>query len=161
MHRCCHSFSKGRWSGDFELMTRDIGTVCQDAVQTLASYIREDQSNLSLASLIGQRLMSVQNFATNFVSYTTKSCYELLFLHEVVLERLLCTESCRQKLGMEAVKDAMTIKQQTNITLKRILAAYKDLGEDDINEEVLMSSKVGSSFAKLTEIEGSKRVYDV
>jgi hypothetical protein len=85
--------------------------------------------------------MSLQDYSTNFIAYTTKSCFELLFIHEIVVSRLLCAESPREKLNMTNLSlDA--VKQRTNVTLKRILAAYKNVPEDQISDDVLHSSKV-------------------
>jgi hypothetical protein len=106
-------------------------------MNALKDYLKDRQvqplDRPNLASLIGNRFLSLSAFEHGVIKPATNSCYEFLALHEIMFEWLLCDKDIQQKLGID--KSVPDIRMQTNKMLSRICAMAKRVSIEDVDYE--------------------------
>ena len=95
---------------------------------------------LNIASLIGNRFLSLSAFEDGELRPSRKRCFEFLFLHEVVFERLILVEDIRTKMGIQGTDAGL--KEGSNITLGRLFALDKRCALEEVDHDKLKSAKV-------------------
>jgi hypothetical protein len=114
--------------------SRDIDKVCDETDRHLRAYLNDRQmqptDRPNLASFIGSRFLSLSDFLQSGKP-ASACCYELLFLHEVIFEKLLCDREIQER--MEIRMTEYEIHQIINITLRRICAMESGLPVEDVH----------------------------
>jgi hypothetical protein len=124
---------------------RDVETVCEEASATLGEYLRDriqvsGPARPNIASLIGNQFLSLSAFENEKIRPSRTRCYDFLFLHEIIFERLILAEDIRKKMGVEGT--GADLQKSSNITLARILALEKRCTLKEVDHEVLKPAKV-------------------
>jgi hypothetical protein len=130
---------------------RDVDKISDETKRQLSQYLNDRQmqptDRLNLASIIGNRFLSLSDFLQT-VKPTTTCCYEFLFLHEVIFEKLLCDREIQQRFQISMTDH--DVHQTINITLRRICAMESCVRVDDVHyKNYLNPRKVISSYDKL------------
>jgi hypothetical protein len=124
--------------------------LCSETAASLQGYLEACLDNartgINLASLIGNRFLSLNDFQRQTLGPSTRRCFEFLFLHEVVFEILIRNECIRRKIKLEAT--ISQIEKMSNNTLRRIMSMQWGVEEQQITHEKLKPVKVACILSR-------------
>ena len=128
---------------------RDIENVLAETQISLKEYLEShiDSSHKSnLASLIGIRFLGLSKYQDQLIRSSSKRCFEFLFLHEIIFEKLITDDNIYQilKEKLPDINDQMDF----NTTLIKIMMLQYKMNEKKIDHEKIKSFKIYPIYIK-------------
>lgn len=128
---------------------RDIENVLAETQISLKEYLesRVDSSHKpNLASLIGTRFLGLSKYQDQLIRPSSKRCFEFLFLHEIIFEKLVTDDNVYQILK-EKLPDTND-QMDFNTTLAKIMALQYKMDEKEVDHEKIKPFKVYPIYIK-------------